>query len=75
MVPYDVAGKSTVDVQVEYNGVRSSAVKMPVLGSRLGIFTFGPSGTGQAAIVNEDGTINSSFNPHRHRTGVRRPYA
>jgi uncharacterized protein (TIGR03437 family) len=63
MVPYDVAGKSTVDVQVEYNGVQSRAVKMPVLGSRLGIFTFGPSGTGQAAIVNQDGTINSSFNP------------
>jgi uncharacterized protein (TIGR03437 family) len=63
MVPYAVAGKSTVDVQVEYNGVRSSAVKMPVLGSRLGIFTFGPAGTGQAAIVNQDGTMNSSFNP------------
>ncbi len=63
IVPYDVAGKATVDVQVEYKGVRSSAVTMPVFESRLGLFTFGSSGTGQAAIVNEDGTINSSLNP------------
>ncbi len=41
----------------------SGAVKMPVLQSRLGVFTLGSSGSRQAAIVNEDGTINSSSNP------------
>ncbi|HEY7335907.1 MAG TPA: hypothetical protein VH639_13555 [Bryobacteraceae bacterium] len=63
IVPYDVAGKSTVDVQVEYNGVQSAAVTVPVFDSRLGVFSYGPNGSGQAAIINEDGTINSSFNP------------
>lgn len=63
IVPYSVAGKSTVDVQVEYNGALSSAVRMPVFESRVGIFSFGTGGSGQAAILNEDGTINSSFNP------------
>jgi uncharacterized protein (TIGR03437 family) len=63
IVPYDVAGKSNVSVQVEYNGVQSSAVTVPVFDSRLGVFSFGPGGTGQAAIINEDGTVNSPFNP------------
>jgi uncharacterized protein (TIGR03437 family) len=35
IVPYDVAGKATVDIQVEYKGVLSRAVKMPILQSRL----------------------------------------
>jgi uncharacterized protein (TIGR03437 family) len=63
IVPYDIAGKSTVSVQVEYNGVQSSALTVPVFDSRLGVFSFGPNGTGQAAIINDDGTINSPFNP------------
>ncbi|HEY1757878.1 MAG TPA: PQQ-binding-like beta-propeller repeat protein [Bryobacteraceae bacterium] len=63
IVPNDVAGKSNVRVQVEYNGVQSSAVAVPVFDSRLGVFSFGPGGTGQAAVINEDGTVNSSFNP------------
>jgi uncharacterized protein (TIGR03437 family) len=62
-VPYDVAGKSTVGVQVKYNGVQSAAVTVPVFDSRLGVYSYGPNGTGQAAITNEDGTINSPFNP------------
>ncbi len=63
IVPYDVAGKAIVNVQVEYNGVLSNAVESPVFESRVGIFSFGASGTGQAAVVDEDGTINSTFNP------------
>jgi uncharacterized protein (TIGR03437 family) len=63
IVPFGVAGKTSVNVQVEYNGVLSSAVNLPVFESRLGIFTFNSSGAGQAAVVNEDGTINSPANP------------
>ncbi len=70
IVPYSVAGKATMDVQVEYKGALSSAVKMPVVESRLGVFSFGASGSGQAAIVNEDGTVNSSFNPARRGSVV-----
>jgi uncharacterized protein (TIGR03437 family) len=63
IVPYDLAGKSSVSVQVEYNGVQSSPVVVPVFDARLGVFSFGPNGTGQAAIINEGGTVNSPFNP------------
>jgi uncharacterized protein (TIGR03437 family) len=48
---------------VEYNGLVSSAVSLPVFESRLGIFSFNATGAGQAAVVNEDGTINSPANP------------
>jgi len=65
IVPYGVAGRSSVDVQVEYKGVRSEAVTMPVLPSRPGIFSLNGSGQGQGAILNEDGSLNSPSNPAR----------
>lgn len=63
IVPYAVAGKATVDVRVEYKGVRSAPVTMPVTAARPGIFTMDASGRGQGAILNEDGTLNSASNP------------
>jgi uncharacterized protein (TIGR03437 family) len=63
MVPYGAAGRTSVDVQVEYQGVRSDVMTLPVLESRPGIFTLDGSGEGQGAILNEDGTINSPSNP------------
>jgi uncharacterized protein (TIGR03437 family) len=54
-----------VDVQVEYTGLRSEAVTVPVLPSRPGVFTQDGSGQGQGAILNEDGSINSASNPAR----------
>jgi len=59
IVPYAVAGEGSVDVQVEYRGVRSDAVTVPVLDVRLGIFGAG----GRPTIVHEDGSINSPSNP------------
>ena len=63
IVPYDLAGKSSASVQVEYNGVQSSPVVVPVFDARLGVFSFGENGAGEGAIINEDGTVNSPFNP------------
>jgi uncharacterized protein (TIGR03437 family) len=65
IVPYAVAGRGSVDVQVEHKGVRSEALTMPVLQSRPGVFTLDGSGQGQGAILNEDGSINSPSNPAR----------
>jgi uncharacterized protein (TIGR03437 family) len=65
IVPYAVAGRSSVDVQVEYRGVRSEAVTVQVLPSRPGIFTLDGTGQGQGAILNEDGSLNSASNPAR----------
>jgi uncharacterized protein (TIGR03437 family) len=63
IVPYAVAGQSAVDVQVEYQGVQSDVVTLPVLPSRPGIFSLDGSGQGLLAIQNEDGSVNSPSNP------------
>jgi uncharacterized protein (TIGR03437 family) len=63
IVPYGVAGKASVDVEVEYNGTRSEPVSLPVLASRPGIFSLDGSGQGQGAILNEDGSVNAPSNP------------
>ena len=63
IVPYAVAGRSLVDVQVEYKGIRSDVMTVPVLPSRPGIFSLDGSGQGQGAILNEDGSLNSPSNP------------
>ena len=63
IVPYSVAGRSSVDVLVEYQGVRSDAITLPVLESRPGIFTTPGNGYLSAAALNQDGTVNSLSNP------------
>jgi uncharacterized protein (TIGR03437 family) len=63
IVPYAMAGRPSVEVQVEHRGVRSEAVTVPVLASRPGIFSIDGSGGGQGAILNEDGSLNSPSNP------------
>ena len=63
IVPYAVARRASVDVQVEYGGLRSDPVTVRVLSSRPGIFSLDSSGQGQGAILNEDGTVNSPSNP------------
>jgi len=65
IVPYSMAGRASVDVQVEYKGVRSDPVRVPVLASRPGVFSADASGQGQGAILNEDGSVNSPWNPAR----------
>lgn len=64
VVPYEVAGESTTQLQVEYLGAVTAPVSLPVTAVSPGIFTAAASGTGQAAIVNiADFTVNSATNP------------
>jgi uncharacterized protein (TIGR03437 family) len=63
IVPYAIASATTVNVEVEYRGVRSTVLTLPVANSRPGIFSVDGSGAGQGAIVNEDGSLNSPDNP------------
>jgi uncharacterized protein (TIGR03437 family) len=63
VVPYEVAGKASTLVQVVYQTQSSNGVTEPVAAVVPGIFTADSSGHGQGAIVNQDGTINSSSNP------------
>ena len=63
IVPYAVTGKTSTDVQVEFQGARSDVLTVPVLDARPGIFSLNGSGAGQAVALNQNGTLNSASNP------------
>ncbi len=63
VVPYEVAGKSSTQVQVVYQGQSSNPVAMPVTLVMPAIFTADNTGQGQGAILNQDGSVNSANNP------------
>lgn len=62
IVPFEIEGQSAA-VQVEYSGVTSAPVNMPVALAAPGIFTVDGSGVGPIAAWNQDGSLNSSGNP------------
>lgn len=62
-VPYEVAGMKTANIRVVVDGANSATVTVPVASSAFGISTIDASGSGQAAILNQDGSVNSTANP------------
>ncbi len=60
IVPYSVRG--TARLRVEYQGRQSNEMALPVAAAAPGVFTYS-GGQGQAVVVNEDNTFNSSNNP------------
>lgn len=62
IVPYEVTGTSA-QVTVTYQGQTSASATVAVAGSAPGLFTGGSTGQGQAAAVNQNGSINSSSTP------------
>lgn len=64
IAPYALAGKTATQVQVEYNGIASTAVPVAVIAAVPGIFSYDASGSGPGAILNQDGiTLNSAQAP------------
>jgi uncharacterized protein (TIGR03437 family) len=65
MAPYDIAGEFQTVVKVSIAGQSAPPVTLNVALTAPGIFTInGPVGTGdQAAVLNQDGTVNSQTNP------------
>jgi len=63
IAPYRIAEWASVDIEVEYRGLRSDASTGKVVPTRPGIFTRDGSGVGEAVAQNEDGSINSLENP------------
>jgi uncharacterized protein (TIGR03437 family) len=63
IVPYEVTGETSTQVQVNYQGQKSNVVTMPVAAAAPGIYTMDASGTGRGIILNQDGTLNSASNP------------
>lgn len=63
VAPYELAGKSSTVVAVNYNGVPSGSLTIPVVAAQPGLFSSDSSGHGQGAIYNQTGTANSASNP------------
>jgi uncharacterized protein (TIGR03437 family) len=61
-VPYEVAGLTSVQVQVIYEGAASNTLLLPVAASAPGIFMFLDS-SNRAIVLNQGGTLNSASNP------------
>ncbi len=62
IVPYEVAGRATTNVVVEYQGVRSQPVTIRVVDTAPAIFTANQQGTGAGAIQNQNGSANTTGN-------------
>lgn len=64
IVPYGVDGKLGTQVRVQNGAFNSDAVAMPVTVAAPSIFSVDYTGSGQGAIVNQDGvTVNSTATP------------
>jgi uncharacterized protein (TIGR03437 family) len=63
VVPYEVAGQTQTSLQVECQAIQSAPLILGVAATSPGIFTVDQAGTGQGAIVNQDGTLNGPDSP------------
>jgi trimeric autotransporter adhesin len=64
VVPYGLGPTSpSVSVAVQVDDVLSAPLTIPLAAAAPGLATADASGTGEAAILNQDGTVNSSANP------------
>ncbi|MBV9772077.1 MAG: putative Ig domain-containing protein, partial [Bryobacterales bacterium] len=60
IAPFELTGASSTNLTVVYQGVSSTPTNLQVADSMPGIFTL--NAAGQGAVINQDGTINSSSN-------------
>jgi uncharacterized protein (TIGR03437 family) len=63
IVPYGINAAGPTRVTVQQGGASCGPVVLPVDTSVPGIFTYDGSGIGHAAVLNEDGTYNTTGNP------------
>ena len=67
IVPYEMAGTTTANITLSYQGPSFTAAALPISASVPAVFT---SGGGQAAAYNQDGTLNSLSNPAQQGSTV-----
>ena len=63
IVPYAVAGQTSTQLTIANTGRMSLPVGLPVTASTPALFSADSSGQGQAAAVNQDGSVNAAMNP------------
>ena len=70
IVPYEVAPLATVSVIVRFLGQSSNGTTLNVATTSPGIFTLNSSGSGPAAVINQNLSVNSPNNPANRGDGV-----
>jgi uncharacterized protein (TIGR03437 family) len=63
IVPYSLPIGGTSDITVTYQGQSFTEPAVPIVGSLPGVFTANSSGVGQAAAINQNGSINGPASP------------
>lgn len=63
VVPQGIASDTAVDIVLTFRGSISPTVTLPVTPASPALFTLDGSGHGPGAILNQDGTVNSSTQP------------
>jgi len=63
IVPYEVAGQTSVPVVVQNNGTPSGTFTVPVTAVAPAIFSLAENGSGQGAILNSNASVNGATNP------------
>lgn len=71
VVPYEVAGSASVDIEVEFKGTFAIATGVPIAPSAPGIYTANGTGQGQARCLNQDGSANSVENSAARGSTIR----
>ncbi|MBZ5728508.1 MAG: hypothetical protein LAP87_26440 [Acidobacteriia bacterium] len=61
-VPYEISGRATTTIRLEFLGVRSDPIVYTVVAAQPGIYTLNLQGTGPGAILNQDNSVNGSNN-------------
>ncbi len=70
-VPYEITTNSAATVSVSVQGVSSADAPLTIVQVAPAIFTQTGTGVGQASILNEDSTVNSSTNPAKAGSTVQ----
>ncbi len=63
VVPFAVAGRDHTEVVITNSGQASLALDLAVTNSAPALFTMDSTGKGQAAVLNQDGSLNGDLNP------------
>ena len=63
VVPFEVSGQANSLLTITHNGQITSSISMMIAPTAPAIFTQNATGTGQAAALNQDGSLNTPLNP------------
>ncbi|HLG95556.1 MAG TPA: IPT/TIG domain-containing protein [Bryobacteraceae bacterium] len=63
IVPYEMGSVTTATVTVQFGGATSAMFSVQIVPTAPAIFSLSQGGSGQGAILNQNGTVNGDTNP------------